>query len=94
VRSREQRDSGERDLFRTRLDQIIDMDHALAEARAGDRLAVPGGQVRCGLHRQAGTTAAALAEKGSANKKFKTSGMTDDVEGRIGIISDNAHVGH
>jgi IS5 family transposase len=31
MRPRERRDSGEQDLFRARLDQIIDMDHALAK---------------------------------------------------------------
>ena len=37
MRPRERRDSGEQDLFRARLDQIIDMDHALAKlARAID----------------------------------------------------------
>src|ERR1700733_5319763 len=37
MRPRERRDSGEQDFFRARLDQIIDMDHALAQlARAID----------------------------------------------------------
>jgi IS5 family transposase len=37
MRPRERRESGEQDLFRSRLDQIIDMDHALAKlARAID----------------------------------------------------------
>jgi transposase, IS5 family len=37
MRPRERRDSGEQDLFRARLDQIIDMNHALAKlARAID----------------------------------------------------------
>jgi IS5 family transposase len=31
MRSRERRHSGEQDLFRSRLDQIIDMDHALVK---------------------------------------------------------------
>jgi len=30
--------SGEQDLFRSRLDQVIDMDHALAKLAADDRL--------------------------------------------------------
>jgi hypothetical protein len=35
MRPRERRDSGEQDLFRSRLDQIIDMNHPLAKlARA------------------------------------------------------------
>jgi transposase, IS5 family len=37
MRPRERRDGGEQDLFRARLDQIIDVDHALAKlARAID----------------------------------------------------------
>ena len=37
MRPRERRDTGEQDLFRSRLDQIIDMDHPLAKlARAID----------------------------------------------------------
>ena len=37
MRPRERRESGEQDLFRSRLDQIIDMEHALAKlARAID----------------------------------------------------------
>ena len=31
MRPKEHRESGERDLFRSRLDQIIDMDHALVK---------------------------------------------------------------
>ena len=31
MRPRERRDSGEQDLFRARLDQIIDLNHALAK---------------------------------------------------------------
>ncbi len=31
MRPRERRDSGQNDLFRARLDQIVDMDHALAK---------------------------------------------------------------
>ena len=31
MRPRERRESGEQDLFRSRLDQVIDMDHALAK---------------------------------------------------------------
>src|ERR1700709_2017705 len=37
MRPRERRETGEQDLFRSRLDQIIDMDHSLAKlARTGD----------------------------------------------------------
>jgi transposase, IS5 family len=45
MRPRERRETGEQDLFRSRLDQIIDMNHPLA------RLAVPGRSLRRGLHR-------------------------------------------
>ena len=31
MRPRERRESGEHDLFRSRLDQVIDMDHALVK---------------------------------------------------------------
>ena len=31
MRPKERRDSGQSDLFRSRLDQIVDMDHALAK---------------------------------------------------------------
>jgi IS5 family transposase len=31
MRPREQRETGEQDIFRSRLDQIIDMNHALAK---------------------------------------------------------------
>ena len=46
MRPKERREGGEQDLFRARLDQIIDLDHALVRLCAGDRLAVPGGEVR------------------------------------------------
>jgi len=37
MKPRERRETGEQDLFRSRLDQIIDMEHALAKlARAID----------------------------------------------------------
>jgi transposase, IS5 family len=38
MRPRERRESGEQDLFRSRLDQIIDMNHELVKlARGGGR---------------------------------------------------------
>jgi IS5 family transposase len=50
MRPRERRETGEQDLFRSRLDQIIDMKHPLvALARTVD-LGVPGGALRRGLH--------------------------------------------
>ena len=36
---RERGDGGEQDLFRARLDQIIDMEHALVRHGAGHRMA-------------------------------------------------------
>ena len=53
MRPRERRDSGQNDLFKARLDQIVDMDHPLAKLGAGDRLALSGGAVRRGLFGQA-----------------------------------------
>jgi transposase, IS5 family len=53
MRPKERWETGEQDLFRARLDQIIDMRSACAD----DRLAVPGGEVRSGLHRQARSSA-------------------------------------
>jgi transposase, IS5 family len=41
MRPKERRDSGQNDLFRARLDQIVDMDHALAKLGQRDRLALP-----------------------------------------------------
>ena len=40
MRPKERRKSGQNDLFRARLDQIVDMGHTLGEARPRDRLAV------------------------------------------------------
>jgi len=39
MRPRERRDSGEQDLFRARLDQVIDMNHALAKLARARRAA-------------------------------------------------------
>ena len=36
MRPRERRETGEQDMFRSRLDQVIDMDHTLATARSPD----------------------------------------------------------
>ena len=48
MRPRERRETGEQDLFRSRLDRIIDLDHAPVKL-SRDRLAVFGGAVRIGL---------------------------------------------
>jgi transposase, IS5 family len=48
MRPRERRESGKQDLFRSRLDQIIDMNHALAKlARAIDWRFLEEGFRRC-----------------------------------------------
>ena len=52
MRPKERRDSGQNDLFRARLDQIVDLDHPLAKLARDDRLAVSGGAVRRGLFGQ------------------------------------------
>ena len=66
MRPRERRETSEQELFRSRLDQIIDI-HAFGEAGAGDRLAFSGGEVRGGVHRQAGPAAIADAADGGAS---------------------------
>ena len=48
MRPRERQETGEQDLFRSRLDRIIDLTHALVKL-SRDRLAVFGGAVRIGL---------------------------------------------
>ena len=65
MRPRERRESGEQDLFRSRLDQIIDMSH-LGAACEGDQLAVPGGAVWRGLYRWRRPAAVADAIDGGA----------------------------
>src|SRR5258708_38214789 len=62
MRPRERGETSEQDLFRSRLDQIIDMKHA----GAGDRLGFSGADVWGGLHRQAGPAAVADAADGGA----------------------------
>ena len=66
MRPRERRDSGQNDLFRARLDQIVDLGSPVGEARSGDRLALSGGAVRRGLFGQGRTPAAADAADGGA----------------------------
>ncbi len=51
MRPRERRETGEKDLFRSRLDQIIDMNHALVKLARNDRLEISGSEIRCGLQR-------------------------------------------
>jgi hypothetical protein len=59
MRPRERQESGKQDLFRSRLDQIIDMNHALVKlARAIE--------VRGGIQRQARPAATADAADGGA----------------------------
>ena len=66
MRPRERRDSGQNDLFKARLDQIVDTGPRAGEARPGDRLALSRGAVRRGLFRQDRTSAAADAADGGA----------------------------
>ena len=58
MRPKERRDSGQKDLFRARLDQIVDMGHPLGQARRDDRLGLSGAAVRRGLFGQARPSAA------------------------------------
>src|SRR6516164_10898803 len=71
MRPRERRETSEQELFRSRLDQIIDI-HAFGEAGAGDRLAFSGGEVRGGVHRQAGPAAIADAADGWGERSSNT----------------------
>jgi hypothetical protein len=48
---KERRDSGQNDLFKSHLDQIVDMNHALAKLGRKDRLGISRGQIRGGLRR-------------------------------------------
>ena len=51
MRPKKRRETGEQDLFRSRLDQIIDMGtRVVGKVGAGDRLALPGRAIRSGLH--------------------------------------------
>jgi hypothetical protein len=63
ARPRVRGDGGEQDLFRARLDQIINMNHALA---AGHRLARAGSAFRRGLFRRAGHAALAPGSEAGA----------------------------
>jgi hypothetical protein len=66
MRPRERRDSGQNDLFRARLDQIVDMDQALAKLGRGIDWRFLEDSVRGGLFRQGWTPAAADAADGGA----------------------------
>ena len=62
---RERRDSGQNDLFKARLDQIVDTDHALAKlGRAIDWRFFSRSNFGAGLFRQDRTSAAADAADG------------------------------
>jgi hypothetical protein len=54
MRPRERRESGEQDLFRSRLDQIIDMNHALVKLARSIDWKFLEERFGSGLHRQAG----------------------------------------
>jgi hypothetical protein len=53
MRPRERQETGEQDLFRSRLDRIIGLTHCTGQALSRDRLAVFGGAVRIGSSRMA-----------------------------------------
>ena len=66
MRPRERRETGEQDLFRSRLDQIIDMNHALVKLARTIDWGFLEERVRRGLHRRAGPAATADAVDGGA----------------------------
>ena len=66
MRPRERRETGEQDLFRSRLDQIIDMNHPLVKLARTVDWRVPGRTFRRGLHRRSRPAAAADAADGGA----------------------------
>ena len=72
MRPRERRETGEQDLFRSRLDQIINMNHELVKLARSDRLALPRGEVRRGLQRRPGHAAAADPADGGAWRSSST----------------------
>jgi hypothetical protein len=65
MRPKERRDSGQNDLFKARLDQIVDMDHPLVKL-AGTIDWRFWRTIERGLFGQAGSTAAAHAADGGA----------------------------
>ena len=67
MRPRERRETSEQDLFRSRLDQIIDMKHALVKLARAIDWGFSGTDVWSGLHRQAGPAAIADAADGGAS---------------------------
>ena len=67
MRPRERRETSEQDLFRSRLDQIIDMKHALVKLARAIDWGFLGTDVWSGLHRQAGPAAIADAADGGAS---------------------------
>ena len=67
MQPRERRDSGEQDLFRSRLDQIIDMKHPLVKLARTVGLGLSGTGVRGGLHGRPRPAAAADALDGGAS---------------------------
>src|SRR6516164_8271254 len=66
MRPRERRETSEQDLFRSRLDQIIDMNHALVKLGRAIDWGFLEQDVWGGLHRQAGPAAVADAADGGA----------------------------
>ena len=66
MRPPERRETGEQDLFRSRLDQIIDLNHPLVKLAAHGGLGVPGTGVWGGLHGRSWPPATADAIDGGA----------------------------
>jgi transposase, IS5 family len=64
MRPRERRETSKQDLFRSRLDQIIDMKHALVKLARATDWGFSGGEVGGGIRRQAGPAAIADAADG------------------------------
>ena len=52
MKPRERRETGEQDLFRSRLDQIINMKHELVKLAEDGVMELHRGEVRRGLHRR------------------------------------------
>ena len=66
MRPKERRETGQSDLFRARLDQIVDPSHPLVRLAACDRLALPRGALRGGLRRRSRPAALADPADGGA----------------------------
>ncbi len=66
MRPKEQRETGQKDLFKARLDQIVDMSHPLAKLAGAIDWGFLENKLRYRLQRQAGTSAACDQADGGA----------------------------